>query len=130
VVLPTNSMEYVLLSDDLARNKSLEADVYVQGRTDRLFRGVVRRVPDADAKQVPLALTQRANGPLAVKQAGENGEEITPVGKTYLVEVDILDADPSMVSGAQVAVKVHCRWRPAAWWVWWKLSEALSIGLY
>jgi putative peptide zinc metalloprotease protein len=132
VQLPVNSTEYVLLTEDLAANKGkpLDADVYVAGRTDRLFKGVVRRVPDADAKQVPIALTQRANGPLAVKSAGEQGQEITPVAKTYLVEVELLDPDPSLVSGAQVAVKVHCRWRTAAWWVGRKLAEALDIGLY
>ena len=130
VQLPASSTDYLLLSEDLAVRGVLEADVYVAGRTDRLYRGVVRRVPDADAKQVPIALTQRANGPLAVKSSGENGQEITPVAKTYLVEVEIQDPDASMVSGAQVMVKVHCRWRTAAWWTWRKLSEALSIGLY
>ena len=130
VQLPADSTAYLLLAEDLAKKDKLEAEVYVSGRTDRVFRGVVRRVPDADAKQVPIALTQRANGPLAVKSAGENGQEITPVAKTYLVEVELTDPDASLVSGAQVAVKVHCRWRTGAWWVGRKLAEALDIGLY
>ena len=130
VQIPASSTDYVLLSDDLGVKRELPAEVYVAGRTDRTFRAVVRRVPDSDAKQVPIALTQRANGPLAVKSSGENGQEITPVAKTYLVEVEVLDPDASLVSGAQVSVKVHCRWRTAAWWVKRKLSEALDIGLY
>jgi putative peptide zinc metalloprotease protein len=130
VQVPASSMDYVLLSEDLAVRGPLPVDVYVAGRTDRLYRGVVRRVPDTDAKQVPIALTQRANGPLAVKSAGEQGQEITPVAKTYLVDVELTDTDASLVSGAQVAVKVHCRWRTGAWWVGRKIAEALDIGLY
>jgi putative peptide zinc metalloprotease protein len=130
VKLPVGASDYRLLKEDLSRSGSLPASVYVSGRTDQIFQGRVVRLPESDSKQVPPALTQRAGGPLAVKQAGEQGQEVTPLAQTYLVDIELLDPDTTVKPGAQVTAKIHCRWRSVSWWIGRKIAEALDIGLY
>ncbi len=128
--VPVGPTEYQLLSDDLLATGKLEVSFLVSGRTDRVFKGVVTSLPKSPAKQVPVTLTTRGGGSVSVQQAGEGGQETVPVSQTYLVEVELTDADESVKPGTLVAAKIHCRWRSAGWWVKHKLSEALDVGLY
>jgi putative peptide zinc metalloprotease protein len=130
VRVPVTAVDYKLLKEDLPAGGELTASVYVAGRTDHLFTGKVRRLPESDAQQLPVQLTQRGGGPVAVKQSGEGGQEVTPVAQVYLVEVELEDPDATVRPGALVDVKIHCKWRTAAWWLKRTLSEALDIGLY
>lgn len=131
VKVPVSSVNYKLLKEDLPPGGELAVSIYVTGRTDHEFAGTIRRLPESDAKHVPLPLTQRGGGPLAVKQSGEPGQpELSPVAQVYLIEVELTDPDATVKPGALVHVKVHCQWRTGAWWVKRKLSEALDIGLY
>ncbi len=129
VKIPISPASHRLLKEELAGGAALDVTVYVTGRTDRDYHGKLRRLPDSAEKTVPPALTHRAGGPLSVTQNPETGE-LQPVAQTYLVEVELLDADPSVRPGALVSAKIHCRWRSCGWWVWRKMSEALDIGLY
>lgn len=129
VKIPVSAASHRLLKEELAGGNELDVTVYVTGRTDRDYHGKLKRVPDAPERTVPLALTHRAGGPLSVTQNPETGE-VVPVAQTYLVDVELLDPDPSARPGALVTAKVHCRWRSCGWLVWRKISEALDIGLY
>jgi putative peptide zinc metalloprotease protein len=130
VKVPITAVDYKLLTEDLPPDGGLTASVYVTGRTDHIFTGKINRLPESDTHQVPHPLTQRGGGPVAVKQSGEGGQEVTPVAQVYLVEVELQDPDATVRPGAMVDVKIHCKWRSTAWWVKRKLSEALDIGLY
>lgn len=130
VKVPVSPADYKLLKEDLPAGGELPVAVYVTGRTDHVYSGVIKRLPESDAKQVPFPLTQRGGGPLSVKQSGERGEEISPVAQVYLVEVTITDPDTAITPGALVHAKILCNWRSGAWWVKRKLAEALDIGLY
>lgn len=138
VRLPVSSLDYRLLQEDLPPGGELAAQVHVPGRHDRVYTGKVRRLPPVTVQegqrnggpQIPVQLTQRGGGPLAVTQGGEDGQEMTPVAPTYLVEVEILDPDASIRPGTLVQVKVFCQWRSGAWWVIRKLAEATDVGLY
>ena len=130
VKVPISSLDFKLLQEELARHGSRDVTVYVSGRTDRLFHGVLRRLPQSDAKNVPFALTQRGGGPLAVRQAGQNPDEVIPIAQTYIVEVELTDPDITVRPGVLVQAKIHCDWRTAAWWMVRKLSQAFDIGLY
>jgi putative peptide zinc metalloprotease protein len=131
VKVPVNANDYRLLREDLAAaGGPLAVSIYVKGRTDRDYAGVVRKLPESDAKNVPVALTQRGGGPLAVKQAGEEGKETPPVAQTYLVEVELTAREGSVRPGALVSTKILCQWRTAAWWVKRSITTALDVGLY
>lgn len=128
--VPVGAMDYKLLKEELAQHGTLAVSIYVSGRTDHLFSGTLRRLPESDAKKVPVGLTQRGGGPLAVRQASNDPEDVTPVAQTYVVEVELNDPDSTICPGGLVETKIHCGWRTAAWWIGRKLSEAFDIGLY
>ena len=130
VRMPISPNDYRLLKENMAGGKPLEVGVYVSGRTDHTFRGRLSKLPDSDARQVPYGLTQRGGGPLAVKSGGEGAQDVAPVAQTYLIEIELLDADATIRPGTLVNATVYCQWRSTAWWVGRALATAMDIGLY
>jgi putative peptide zinc metalloprotease protein len=78
---------------------------------------------------VPLALTQRGGGSLAVKP-NEDPNVLIPLAQVYLVEVEITDPDIAIDPGQLAKVKIHTKWRSGFWWVKRALSNAMDLGLY
>jgi len=128
VLLPVPPADYRLLQQDLEKSPNLEVTILVQGLGDISWRGRVGTLPQAEAKSVPPALTAKFGGPLAVKP-GANPNVQAPQSQQYLVPIDFLDADQTICPGTLAQVKVHCRWRTCAWWVWRTVSSAFDIGL-
>jgi putative peptide zinc metalloprotease protein len=126
--VPVNPQKYRILKEDMPED-GLDVVVYVKGRSDHEFVGKVRRLPGQNAANVPIQLTQRGGGPLAVKPS-EDPNQIVPLAQTYLVEVEIIDPDAAIKPGQLAVVKIHAKWRSGAWWVYQTLANALDIGLY
>jgi putative peptide zinc metalloprotease protein len=93
-----------------------------------ILQGRVKRLPEAEAKQVPVQLTHRGGGSLAVKPSG-NPNELVPQSQQFLVVVEIDDPDRAVTPGTLAKVKIHCRWRTAAWWTWRKINSLFDLGL-
>ena len=129
VRLPVDPQHFRVLKEDLPPGGELDATVYVKGRSDREFAGKVRLLPAQNAANVPVQLTQRGGGPLAVKPS-EDPNQLVPLAQTYLIEVELTDPDLAVKPGQLAVVKVHTKWRSAAWWVGQTLANALDIGLY
>jgi len=127
--VPVSPPDYRLLSDDLAERKELDVSIYVKGRTDREFRGKVRNLPPQNADTVPIQLTQRGGGPLAVKPGGDPNI-LQPLAQVYLVDVEILDPDAAIDPGQLANVKIHTKWRSGAWWLGRTIANAFDLGLY
>jgi putative peptide zinc metalloprotease protein len=131
VRVPVTPPDYRLLNEDMPPGGSLDVSIYVKGRTDRQFTGKIYRdrLPRQNAANVPIQLTQRGGGPLAVKPS-EDPNQLIPLAQTYLVEVELSDPDPAVKPGQLSVVKIHTKWRSAAWWVGRALANALDIGLF
>jgi putative peptide zinc metalloprotease protein len=86
------------------------------------------RLPESDAKDVPLPLTQRGGGPVAVKPSQDPNVNV-PQSQQYLVTVELPHPDPAICPGTMVSVKIHCKWQTAAWRVWRAISSAFDLGL-
>jgi putative peptide zinc metalloprotease protein len=131
-LVPVSPDDFRLLKDDVLHaymhNREVPVTVRVQGRGPRTRRGPVAPQPEAEAKEVPLQLTTRGGGPLAVKPGGDPNV-LVPQAQQYLVAVNILDPDDAICPGTQAQVKIHCRWRTCAWWVWRAISSTFDIGL-
>ena len=84
IQVPVSPADYRLLQDDLPQDGTIPVSIYVKGRTDQTFSGVIRRLPQSNAKQVPLPLTQRGGGPLAVRQSGERRRGSHSIGSGVL----------------------------------------------
>ena len=127
--VPVSPQQFRVLKEDLPARGELDVSIYVQGRSDRQFIGKVKRLPAQNANTVPLQLTQRGGGPLAVKPS-QDPNLLQPLAQTYLVEVEVSDPDSAVKPGQLAVVKIHARWRSAAWWVGQTLANALDIGFY
>jgi putative peptide zinc metalloprotease protein len=127
--VPVTPQRYRVLKDDLPERGELDVSIYVKGRSDREFHGKLRTLPGLNASNVPIQLTQRAGGPLAVKPS-EDPNQLIPLAQTYLLEVEITDPDGAIKPGQLAVVKVHAKWRSGAWWVGQTLANALDLGLF
>jgi putative peptide zinc metalloprotease protein len=127
--VPVSPPDFRVLRDDLNARGELEVSVYAKGRSDRQFTGKLRALPQQNAASVPLALSQRGGGALAVRQ-GDDPNVLIPLAQVYVVEVELNDADAALEPGQLAVVKIHTRWRSGAWWVGRALANAMDLGLY
>jgi putative peptide zinc metalloprotease protein len=132
VMFPVSPADYRLLKDNLAaspgQSMRVPVSVHVPGRTDRNWEAWLTQLPESEAKDVPVQLTQQCGGPLAVKPGQRQGVCV-PQAQQYLVVAEFKDPDFTVCPGTLVQIKVHCSWRTAAWWTWRAISSALDLGL-
>jgi putative peptide zinc metalloprotease protein len=100
----------------------------VQGHDSQTWKGRLLRLPESEAKEIPLALSNRANGPVAVK-GGQKTQTLVPQTQHYLVYVDVENPDLSISPGSMAQVKVHCKPETVARWVWRKINALFDLGL-
>jgi putative peptide zinc metalloprotease protein len=130
VLVPVGPDDFRLLQEEVNPHtgKTLPVTMLVPGRGTNYLTGHVRRLPETNAKEVPIQLTHRGGGPLAVKPSGDP-KVIEPQSQQYLVEIDLDQVDPYLVPGTLVKCKIHCEWKSCAWWVWRKISAMFDLGL-
>ena len=129
VKVPVTPPYLRVLRDDMAARGELDVSVYAKGRSDHVFTGKVRRLPAQNAASVPLALTQRGGGSLAVKP-NDDPNVLVPLAQVYMVEVELTDPDVAIDPGQLAVVKIHAKWRSGAWWVARALANSMDLGLY
>jgi len=128
VLVPLSPSDYNLLKDDLRHENQLDVSVRIQGRDFQTWKGKVGHLPEAEAKEVPPELAAKFGGPLAVKPGG-NPNVMQPQSQQWLVGIDLIKPDSAICPGTMGQVKVHCRWRTGAWWVWRTISSTFDLGL-
>jgi hypothetical protein len=104
-------------------------DVRIQGRGAMTWKGRIAELPQSDARDVPVALSTQAGGPIAAKPVNGNNNAATPQTQQYLVAIDIVDPDDAICPGTLGQVKIHCRWHSGAWWLWRTLAATFDIKL-
>jgi putative peptide zinc metalloprotease protein len=156
VLVPVSQSDYELIRLDLARlkkeGKNLEVTLRVHGRDSHTWKGKVTLLPLADAKDIPIQLSKQGGGTLGVKQKappnpygpqspGQGGgtgpggrpsqgpSRVTPQNAVHLIGITILNPDRAISPGSLAQVKIHCRFRTCAWWVWRWISGTLELKL-
>jgi putative peptide zinc metalloprotease protein len=107
---------------------NLPVTIRVQGHDSQTWKGRLLRLPESEAKEIPLALSNRANGPVAVK-GGQKTQTLVPQTQHYLVYVDVENPDLAISPGSMAQVKVHCKPETVARWVWRKINALFDLGL-
>jgi putative peptide zinc metalloprotease protein len=130
VLVPVSPADYRLLDEDLKHVPDLPVTVRVQGRGLHTWKGRVSQLPQAEARDVPPALTNKYGGPLAVRPAPGNPNSSVLQAQYYLVGIDVLDPDRALCPGTLANAKIHCRWRTGAWWLWRWVSLTFDLGLF
>lgn len=127
-LVPVTPAEYQLLVSERERNGVTAATIRVRGREATTWVGEVSALPESEAKQVPLPLTKRGSGPIAIK-AGTQANAHIPQDQVYLVAIVFSEADAAIRPGNLAQVKIHCRWRTTAWWLWRAFSSTFEPSL-
>lgn len=135
VLVPIGPADYELIRTDLEKRRkegrTLDVTIRVQGMEGRTWTGRVTHLPQSADKTIPLALSTKGGGPLAVKPTSQPGQ-LEPQSQVYLVGIDFEQPDrdfAAIVPGSMAQVKVHCEYRSCAWWTWRTLSATFDIGL-
>ena len=136
VQIPVGAVEFREMRVNLERQRQenptdphLDVTILPFRRSDKQFTGRINKLPDTDEKNLPIQLTHKGGGTVATKPGGDPNIH-QPIVQTYLVAVEINDPDGTLAPGTLATVKVHLKWRSAAWWAWRSVASALDIGLW
>jgi putative peptide zinc metalloprotease protein len=134
MLVPVSADDYSLIRTDLAakkkNNENLLVTVRIQGFAGQTWTGRVGHLPKSADKTVPLQLTTKGGGHLAMKP-GADPNNPEPQQQVYLVGIDFETPPERAVSpGALGQVKIHCEYRSCAWWCWRTLSGMFDVGLW
>jgi putative peptide zinc metalloprotease protein len=141
VCLPVVTSDYNQLRENLSRAEreqlrsggtsaeALKTTLRINGRDASTWKGHVSRLEEAECRSVPLPLSNKAGGPVAVKaQPGRNGA-LVPQTQHYLVYVDIHDPDNAISPGVRAQVKVHCKRETVLHWAWRTVNDLFNLQL-
>jgi putative peptide zinc metalloprotease protein len=132
VLVPVPPADYDLVRDDVKKKRKskqpLEVTIRVRGLGTQYWSGRVSHLPQSADKTIPLQLSTRGGGPLAVKPTSQPNA-LEPQAQIYLVGIDFENPDRAIAPGTMAQVKIHCEYRSMAWWVWRSLSSTFDLGL-
>jgi putative peptide zinc metalloprotease protein len=107
----------------------LDVTIRIKGRDSKTWKGKIRQLPESEAKTVPPMLSNRQGGPVAVKATTASEKQLVPSTQQFLVYVEIVDPDDSIVAGTAAQVKIYCQPETCVHWVWRWLNETFDLGL-
>jgi len=120
-----------VMKEDLERpggDKTLPVTIRVVGRGMKTWTGKVTTLPPSEAKTIPVALSTKVGGPIAIKPSDDT-QHLQPQSQVFLVDVDLEDPDEAISLNSLAQVHIHCRYRSVAWWVWRTVSSAFDLRL-
>jgi putative peptide zinc metalloprotease protein len=132
VVVPLSPDDYELVRSDRqirqAQGEKVPVTIRIHGRGMKTWSGEVAYLPQSEAKEIPLPLSNKSGGPLAIKPTSQPNHP-EPQAQVYLVGINIDKPDGAIVPGAMAQAKIHCEYRSCAWWTWRAISSAFDLGL-
>jgi putative peptide zinc metalloprotease protein len=128
VLMPVSPADYRLLKKDFGDTGDLSVTIRVQGRETLTWQGKITQMPESEAKEIPVQLTNKAGGNIAVKPSSKP-DSYVPQSQQYLIGIEILKPDDAICPGTLARAKVHCHWHTTAWWIWRAFSSAFDLGM-
>ena len=80
--MPITPADYRLLKEDLGQASDLAVTIRIQGRGGQTWAGKLSRLPESEAKEVPIQLTVKGGGSLAAKPGTGRPPTYLPVSNT------------------------------------------------
>jgi putative peptide zinc metalloprotease protein len=131
--LPLTTAEFKRLADytgtSTSKIKSPQMVLRIHGQGMREWTGQIKTLPPAEAREIPMALSTRGGGPVAVK-AGSRPEQLVPQTQHFLVYIDIEDEDKTLVPGNMCQVKIYLKPETCVQWLWRTINDVFELGLY
>jgi putative peptide zinc metalloprotease protein len=131
VLMPVESADFDLVRTNLFKygSENLPVTIRVQGRDSKLWHGRVNPdLPSSEAKEIPLPLSSKGGGPVAVRPSSDPSK-LQPQAQVFLVAIDFEDPDEAICTGTMAQVKIHNEYRSTAWWCWRAISQAIDLYL-
>jgi len=132
VLVPLSPDDYALVRDDMKerekKHERVPVTVRVHGRGLMTWTGKVAYLPESEAKEIPIPLSNKVGGPCAIKPNSQPMHP-EPQAQVYLVGINIDETDGAIIPGVMAQVKIHCEYRSCAWWTWRAISSAFDLGL-
>jgi putative peptide zinc metalloprotease protein len=134
VWMPVSPADYRMLGQDFRRHSKdgdqLPVTIRIAGHGGQTWHGRLtqNQLPEAEAKDIPIQLTSKGGGDVAIKPNPKQDHYI-PQSQQYLVGINIQDADSTICPGTMAKVKVHCKWHTCAWWTWRAVSSTFDLGM-
>jgi hypothetical protein len=103
--------------------------IRIQGRGSETWDGKVSYLPESEAKEIPLQLSNKAGGPVPVKAERSKSGGLIPQTQYFLVYIDIENADDAMAPGTMAQVKIKTKSETCLKWVWRTVNTSLELRL-
>jgi hypothetical protein len=121
---------------------NLDVTIRVHGRDAATFKGHIAALPESEAKNIPQSLSNKYGGPVATKaptapqaqqsssKSGVQEEGLPPQTQQYIVYVDLVKPDDTIVPGNLAQVKVQCQPETCLHWLWRTIHDTFDVGLW
>jgi putative peptide zinc metalloprotease protein len=139
VCMPLTTSDYNRLARDYriqleknrksGRDDSLWVNMRVHGLDASTWRGSIDRLDESEAKFIPVLLSNRANGPVAVHPPSGKSPGLIPQTQHYLVYLNIDDPDPAITVGAMAQVKIYLQSETCLHWAWRTINDVFNLRL-
>lgn len=126
-LVPLAPEDYRLLKQVHRADPDALVTIRLPGRDLQTWKGRVHRLSEADAQNIPSQLSAQAGGGVPAKRAVQNHAE--PLSPHYFATIDFLDFDDAIYPGTLAEIKIPCKWRTCAWWLWRTLARTFDLGL-
>jgi hypothetical protein len=124
--MPLTTIDYNQLRENLAAVKkkkvkkdeepTLPVSARIHGMGSSRWDGKIVRLEESEMKTVIPMLSSKGGGPVPVKPT--NGRALVPQEQYYLVHIDLIDAEPTIIVGEMAQVKISCENITCREWLW------------
>ncbi len=120
-------VDYTGTSSSRLRSPQMVLRIHGQGMEE--WTGKIKELPPSEAREIPVALSNRGGGPVAVK-AGSRPEQLIPQTQHFLVYIDIEGTNDTLVPGNMAQVKIFLKPETCAQWIWRSINDIFELGLF
>jgi hypothetical protein len=114
---------------DLHENEELWINLRVHGLGKTTWRGSIERLEDSEVKNIPIMLSNRGGGPVAVQPPTSKTPGLVPQTQHYLVYITIDNPDQAIMVGAMSQVKIYLQPETCLHWAWRSINDLFNLRL-
>src|SRR5262249_14658865 len=139
VCMPLETSEYNKLRESLlaaeeekrttGRDKPLSVTLRVHGLDSTTWKGTIAWLDESEARYIPVPLSSRGGGPVAVHPPSGKSQGLVPQTQQYMAYIDVVDPSPNIKVGAMAQVKIYCRPETCLHWAWRTVNNVFNLRL-
>lgn len=127
---PSSRLQALLYIPQVHRNEistGQHVAIKLDALPDQTFRGEIVELSSEQLETAPVALSNKAGGPLATKADGEGSEHLQEI--TYGAKVHLEDEQRILRSGMRGTARFIIAEHTAGWWLWRTIRQTIHFRL-